>query len=155
MPRRSLSLIDFLCLVVVGGRLSPTNGDAAVTGCPNELVYLPSEPIIINAVGRGNRQRIMCDKHGTPRGKGYRQYCRLAKHIQRPTPTPSHKKRAKSVAGVATGDYVQFIHQGTVVHSYGSISHNQVALTKPSWKSVLATSADVLERAHGYHLSYP
>ena len=47
-------------------------GDAAVTGCPKELGYLPGAPITIKATGRGNRQRVMPDKHGTPKGKVFR-----------------------------------------------------------------------------------
>ena len=131
------------------------HGDAALTGCPTRLDCLPDRPIIIKAVGRGTRQRIMADRYGTPRGAGHQRYCRLPKHIKRITPTPSHKKRTKRVDDVATGDYVQFIHQGNIVHGYGSISHEQIALTKPSWKSIRTTSAKVLERGHGYQLSYP
>ena len=64
-------------------------------------------------------------------------------------------KRAKRVHGVATGDYVKFTHKGTVVVGHGSISHQQVALTKPTWQSVKASQATVLQRNHGYQVSYP
>ena len=131
------------------------HGDAAMTGCPAQLRYIPTGPITIDAKGRGNRQRIMPDQHGTPRGAGYQEYCRLPKHIQKRTPTPAHKKRAKRVLDVATGDYVRFIHQGSPVHGYGAISHQQVALTKPKWRSIKADQAAVVERNHGYHVSYP
>ena len=131
------------------------HGDAAVTGCPEVLRYLPDAPIAVTAVGRGNRQRIMPDRFGTPRGQGYRNYCRLPKHIQNRTPAPSHKKRDKRVGGIATGDHVKFIHRGIAVHGYGTISHNQVALTRPAWKSVRAGRAIVLERNHGYRVAYP
>ena len=115
------------------------HADAALTGCPARLRYMPSEPIVIGAKGRGNRQRIMPNKHGAPKGKVYRQYCRLPKHVH----------------GVATGDYVRFVHQGIVVHGYGSISHEQVALTKPSWKSVKADQATVVDCNHGYQVVHP
>ena len=131
------------------------HGDAAMTGCPTRLRYIPTGPIEINAKGRGNRQRIMPNQYGTPKGAGYREYCRLPKHIQRRTPTPAHKKRAKRVLGVATGDYVRFIHQGDPINGYGAISHQQVALTKPKWSSVKANQATVVERNHGYQVSYP
>ena len=75
------------------------HADAAMTGCPENLRHMPEAPISIKATGRGNRQRIVPDKHGTPRGKGYREYCKLPKDIQKTTPTPSHKKRAKRVHG--------------------------------------------------------
>ena len=131
------------------------HGDAAMTGCPTKLRYMPTGPITIDAKGRGNRQRIMPDQNGTPKGAGYREYCRLPKHIQKTTPTPAHKKRAKRVLGVATSDYVRFIHQGSSAHGYGSISHQRVALTKPKWRSIKADQATVVERNHGYQVSYP
>ena len=133
------------------------HGDAAVTGCPTRLRYMPSEPIKIEATGRGSYQRAMPDKHGTPRGKGYRRYCRLPKHVQRQTPTPGHKKRAKRVCGIATSDYVAFHHanSGGRIHGRGSISNDSVAITKPRWRSTKAKHAVVLERNHGYFVQYP
>ena len=133
------------------------HGDDAVTGCPNRLRYMPSEPIRIEATGRGTYQRIMPDANGTPRGKAYRRYCRLPKHIQRRTPTPGHKKRAKRVDKIATGDYVAFYHRnsGQRIHGRGSISNDKVALTKPRWRSTKAKHAIVLERIHGYSVQYP
>ena len=129
--------------------------DAAMTGCPKSLKYMPEAPIFIKATGRGSRQRILPDKHGTPRGRRYRKYCKLPKHIQKTTQVPSHKKRTKRVHGVATGDYVRFTHKGTPVHGYGTISNQSVALTKPVWKSVKVTRAAVVERNHGYQVTYP
>ena len=111
------------------------HGDAAVTGCPNGLNYIPHAPITIQAAGRGTRQRIIPDKYGTPRGDKFRKYSRLPREIQRATLTPSssssHKKRPKRVGNIATGDYVTFTHhgrgktftgKGTTVHGYGTIS---------------------------------
>ena len=131
------------------------HGDAAVTGCPNGLNQIPRAPITIQAAGRGTRQRIIPDKHGTPRGQGFRDYCKLPPEIQCMTPTPSHKKRPKRVGNIATGDYVTFTHRGEPIHGYGSISHQQVALTKPKWRSIKADQATVLERNHGYKVAYP
>ena len=131
------------------------HGDAAVTGAPTRLNRIPDLPINIQATGRGARQRMIPDKYGTPRGQGQGDYSRLPREVRRVTPAPSHKKREKRVGDIATGDYVTFVHQGTTVHGYGSISHNQVALTKPKWKSIVATRATVLERGHGYKVSYP
>ena len=133
------------------------HGDAAVTGCPTRLRYLPDEPIKIEATGRGSYQRIMPNKHGTPRGKGYRRYCRLPKHVRRRTATPGHKKRAKRMHGIATGDYVAFYHasSGKRIHGRGSISNDSVAITKPRWRSTKAKNATVLERNHGYSVQYP
>ena len=140
------------------------HGDAAVTGCPNGLNYIPDSPITIQAAGRGNRQRIVPNQFGTPRGDKFRKYSRLPREIQRVTPTPSHKKRPKRVDNIATGDYVTFIHhgrgktfsrKGTTVHGYGTISHQQVALLKPKWRSINAGQATILERNHGYKVAYP
>ena len=129
--------------------------DAALTGCPARLRCLPEAPITIRTTGRGNRQRIILDKFGTPRGQGYRNYCKLPRHIQRITPTPSHKKRQKRMGGIATGDYVTFLHRGTQVRGHGTISHQRVALTEPRWRSKKAENATILERNHGYQIAYP
>lgn len=133
------------------------HGDAAVTGCPASLRWMPDQPIRIKATGRGSYQRIMPDKHGTPRGKGYRRYCRLPKHVQKRTQTPGHKKRAKRVVNISTGDYVAFHHadSGKRIHGRGSISNDSVAITKPRWRSTKAKHAVVLERNHGYFVQYP
>ena len=137
------------------GTIKSHHGDAAVTGCPTKLNCIPDAPITIRAVGRGNRQRMVPDKYGTPRGQGYRDYSQLPREIQRMTLTPSHKKRQKRIGNITTGDYVTFTHQGITVHGYGSISKKSVALTKPKWKSIRADRATVLERNHGYQASYP
>lgn len=131
------------------------HGDAAATGCPEYLRHFPAQPVVIEAKGRGNRQRILPDKYGTPRGKEFPKYCKLPEHIRKITPIPSHKKRAKRILGVATGDYVRFIHKGKQVQGYGTISHSDVALTKPKWKSIKADHAQVIERNHGYEVAYP
>ena len=56
---------------------------------------------------------------------------------------------------MATGDYVRFNHQGTVAHGYGTISNQKVALTKPAWRSIQTSKAQVVERSHGYQVQYP
>ena len=48
-----------------------------------------------------------------------------------------------------------FIHQGATVHGYRTISKQQVALTKPKWKSIMADRATILERNHSYKVAYP
>ena len=129
--------------------------DAAVTGCPERLARLPSGPIAVRATGRGQRQRALVDQSGTPRGRGWRQYCRMSRSERRKVPAPAHKKREKRVGGVATGDYVSFEHRGNAVHGYGTLSNGQVALTAPKWRSVKAERAQVVERGHGYRVEYP
>ena len=130
--------------------------DAALTGGPTSLHYIPDAPIMIRAVGRGRRQRIIPDRYGSPRGQAYRRYCRLPRHVQRRTQTPSHRKRPKRVEGIATGDYVKFVHKGgELLHGYGVISQRSVRLTGPPSKSAKAENATVIERNHGYRIAYP
>ena len=50
---------------------------------------------------------------------------------------------------------MKFLHEGALLHGYGSISHQQVALTKPRWKSLNADRASILESNHGYQVQYP
>ena len=129
--------------------------DAAVTGCPKSLRYIPEQPITITATGRGGYQRITPDKHGTPKGKPFQRYAKLPREVQKRTLTPGHKKRQKRVGDVATGDFVTFIHEGVKVHGYGTISNRSVAITKPKWKSVYATETEAIECNHGYQVKYP
>ena len=133
------------------------HADAALTGCPNGLRYMPDAPIAIKARGRGTYQRIMPDKDGTPRGPEYRHYCRSPRHVQQRTLTPGHKKRQKRVAGIATGDHVAFYHRnsGQRIRGRGSITNDKVAITQPKWRSTKARDAIVLERNHGYAVAYP
>ena len=130
------------------------HGDAAVTGCPGRLVYMPSGPIRIRAKGRGNRQRLVCNKKGNPRGKDFPKYSRLPRHIQARTTPPSHKKRQKRVDGIATGDYISFIHKGVKVRGYGALNNESVRILNPNWKSTQARWATPVERYHGYEVTY-
>lgn len=94
-------------------------------------------------------------KKGSPRGAEFRNYSRLPPHIQAKTTPPSHKKRQKRVGGIATGDYVSFIHEGARVRGYGALSHDSVRILDPNWKSTQARWATAVERYHGYELAYP
>ena len=131
------------------------SNDAALTGCPQAITYLPDQPITVKATGRGGYRRAMTDRSGTPKGKKYRQYRRLPKHEQRLQPAPSHKKRAKRVGNVATGDHVRFMHQGVPVQGRGTISKKGVAINDPNWKSTKVELATVVQRNHGYQVTYP
>ena len=130
------------------------HADAALTGCPTSLAYIPTQPIVIEAKGRGQHQRIMPDKHGTPRGRRFREYCKLPRRLRHRTLTPGHKKRAKRVGGIATGDYVRFIHLSESIRCYGVISNDKVAEIKPRWIGVKAELTTAIERGHGYHIYY-
>ena len=63
------------------------HGDAAVTGCPATLNYMPAAPVTISTKGRGEHQRIMPNEFGNPRGDEFRKYAKLPRHVQRVTPT--------------------------------------------------------------------
>ena len=52
--------------------------DALCVGAPDALVYLPERKTVIRSTGRGDRQMLKpSDRHGNPRGQGYRLYCAL------------------------------------------------------------------------------
>ena len=116
---------------------------------------MPTNRISITATGRGEPAKNDARQTRHSQGQGIPGVLQTDKEIQKELPTPSHKKREKRVGGVATGDYVVFNHRGAMVHGHGTISHEQVALTKPKWKSIRATWATVLERSHGYQVTYP
>ena len=75
--------------------------DAAVLGPITGVRSAPSHILAIRAAGRGQRQRAIVDRYGTPRGKAYRDYCRLTPQEQAQTPTPGHKGREKRVQGIS------------------------------------------------------
>ena len=84
--------------------------DAAVLGEPETIHGVPSHILSIKATGRGQRKRIIPDKHGTPRSKHWPKYCRLSPAQRRQTPAPSHKNRSKRIDGIGTGDLIQIKH---------------------------------------------
>ena len=154
------TIVEHAAATTAAGRITcgikkSHHGDAAVTGCPNSLRFMPAAPISIKAKGRGNRQRLVCNKKGNPRGKDFPKYSRLPRHIQAITTPPSHKKRHKRVGGIATGDYVSFTHQGKKVQGYGALTHDGVRILDPNWKSTKAEWATATERHHGHEVAYP
>ncbi len=160
------TVIEHAAATTAAGRITCSiekshHGDAAVTGCPNVLRYIPSTPITIRAKGRGARQRLAPDKYGSPKGEEFPKYSKLPRHIQKRTTPPSHKKRQKRVGGIATGDYVSFWHtpKGSKmrnrVHGYGTINNDSVRILDPNWKSTKAEWATAIERHHGYEVTYP
>ena len=82
--------------------------DAAVLGPIRSIRNTcPVQVLSIRAAGRGQRQRAVVDKYGTPRGRAYREYCRLTPREQARTPTPGHKGRAKRLRGIGANDLVE------------------------------------------------
>ena len=88
------------------------HADAALMGNPLSLTGPVPEPYQVSATGRGGRQRSVPDTNGTPRGKPYREYCKLSPADKKHTPTPGHKSREKRPYGIGHGDFVRLRHKG-------------------------------------------
>ena len=125
--------------------------DAAVLGPITGVRSAPSHILAIRAVGRGQRQRAIVDKYGTPRGRPYRDYCRLTPREQARTPTPGHKGRAKRLRGIGANDLVEIRHRTGAHRGTAGIYRDRVRLleTKPALTAKLANTK-LIARHHGY-----
>ena len=86
--------------------------DAMCIGAPDALTYLPDRKLVVRSVGHGDRRMLRpADRHGNPRGQGYREYCALAREHQGYTSCPGHRSRRKQLKGIASGDLVQIRHR--------------------------------------------
>ena len=132
--------------------------DALCIGAPDALVVIPERKTLVRAVGHGDRQMLRPpDRHGNPRGQGYRDYCALDRQRQGYTSCPGHRSRRKLLRGIASGDLVRINHsrRGSL-RGYAVLEkkRGRVAVTqggKPV--SVVAKDATLLARNHGYRVS--
>ena len=54
--------------------------DALCVGAPDAILMLPLLKTVVRSVGHGDRQMLRpADRHGNPRGRGYRAYCALSR----------------------------------------------------------------------------
>ena len=125
--------------------------DAAVLGQLTSITNALGRILSIRAAGRGQRQRAIVDKYGTPRGKPYRDYCRLTPQEQAQTPTPGHKGQAKRVQGISTNDLVEIQHRTGPHRGTAGIYRDRVRLlgAKPGLTAKLANTK-LIARHHGY-----
>ncbi len=131
--------------------------DALCLGKPVSLNLLPERILIAQAVGHGDRQMLRPpDRHGNPRGRGYREYCALDRQRQGYTRCPGHRLSKSRVAGIGSGDLVQFTHRkhGTL-RGHASLMKNTgrvVVKHGDQQISVKAASSTLLAQNHGYRL---
>ena len=132
--------------------------DALCLGVPDALAYIPERKMLVQAVGHGDRLMLRpSDRHGNPRGQGYRDYCALDRQRQGYTTCPGHRDRWKRVNGVASGDLVRFRHRTHgLVEGYAVLDKRKarvgVALDGRQ-VSVKADAAVLLTHNHGYRVS--
>ena len=132
--------------------------DALCVGAPWALSYLPESKMLARATGHGDRQMLRpADKHGNPRGQGYRRYCAMDRQEQGYTPCPGHRSSSKRVRGIASGDLVRLKHKKHgILQGYAALdkARGRVAVSyngKPV--SVMAKDTVLLGRNHGYRVS--
>ena len=132
--------------------------DALCIGAPDALEVLPERKTLVRAVGHGDRQMLRPpDRHGNPRGQGYRDYCALPRQRQGYTGCPGHRDRRKALGGIASGDLVRINHpKRGILRGYAALDkkRGRVAVTQDGRPvSVMTKSAVLLARNHGYRLS--
>ena len=130
--------------------------DALCIGAPDSLTYLPDRKTVARSVGHGDRQMLRpSDRHGNPRGRGYRAYCALPRQQQGYTTCPGHRSRHKQLRSLASGDLVQFRHRRHgLLRGYAVLTSGRVAVThegKPV--SVKAEAVTLLVRNNGYRIA--
>ena len=125
--------------------------DAAVLGPITGIRNMPGRILDVRAAGRGQRQRAIVDKYGTPRGKAYRDYCRLTLREKAQTLTPGHKGRAKRLRGIGANDLVEIQHRTGNHRGTAGIYRDRVRLldTTPALTAKL-TNTKLIARHHGY-----
>lgn len=130
--------------------------DALCIGMPDALTYLADRKTVVRSVGHGDRQMLRpSDRHGNPRGRGYRSYCALPRQKQGYTTCPGHGSRGKQLRGLASGDLMQFKHRRHgLLRGYAVLTGGRVAVThegKPV--SVNADTVTLLARNNGYRVA--
>ena len=132
--------------------------DALCIGAPTTLTHIPNRKTLVRATGRGDRQMLRPpDRHGNPRGQGYREYCALDRQRQGYTSCPGHRDRRKVLGGIASGDLVRIDHpKRGVLRGYAVLDkkRGRVAVTQDGKPvSVKAKDAVLLAHNHGYRVS--
>lgn len=130
--------------------------DALCVGAPDAVAMQFPLKTVVRSSGHGDRQMLRpADRHGNPRGQGYRRYCALNRQRQGYTSCPGHRSRRKQLRGISSGDLVRIRHRRHgVIRGYAALTSGRVAVQhegKPV--SVRAEDAVLLARNHGYRVS--
>ena len=132
--------------------------DALCLGGSVELESVPSVKLVAQATGHGDRQMLRPpDRHGNPRGQGYRDYCALTREQQGYTRCPGHRARPRRLGGIASGDLVRFGHrEHGVLTGYAALDKRAGRVgVKHDGRivSVKAEAATLVARNTGYRIS--
>ena len=154
---------DAVATAATRGRLGVVKthvNDAACLDEPCAIVNLPDVITKVQQVGQGNRQMLSTpSKHGTPRYKAgphgrnspYRAYCRMGRERQGYTTMPGHKKRARRVGGVTSGDLVRYHHPvDGWCQGYAGLVNGNTRVLVAGCRSVAISKVTLLARNHGY-----
>ena len=87
--------------------------DAAILGNCQSLAGIPELATHVKPSNGRSKQKANVDGKGTPRGRPFREYCRLSPRERSRTPTPGHagKRTHFGPELIATGDIVTIQHQ--------------------------------------------
>ncbi|MCY4580721.1 MAG: hypothetical protein OXD31_16970 [Chloroflexi bacterium] len=70
--------------------------DALCVGAPDSNARQPVYKTVVRAVGHRDRQMLRtADRHGNPRGQGYRDYCALDRQRQGYTSCPGNRSERR------------------------------------------------------------
>ena len=136
--------------------------DAVLLGPDFQTIgILPERCCALLNSAKPGKQKVNTDAHGTPAGRGYRDYQRLSRRAQSKTPTPGHAGKGKrhGTQQIATGDLIRLEH-----HRLGTVQGLAVVLpssgrvrlrgTKPAITAPL-TRTTLLHRRPAVTGAYP
>ncbi len=138
------------------GVLKTHVNDALCIGAPDDIQIQSPLKTVVRSSGHGDRQMLRpSDRHGNPRGQGYRDYCALPRQRQGYTRCPGHRSRRKRLRGIASGDLVRIRHRRHgVIRGYAALTSDRVAVQHEGKSvSVRAQDAVLLAHNHGYRVS--
>ena len=132
--------------------------DAAVLGDLKEIYNLPVKVMMVTSLARQTHCKARVNKHSTPYGKGYPEYCKLDRRSQSKQPTPAHSTKQKryGLDGIQSGDIAKIYHQDSKTERIGRCNiQNETSVvmreSKPSISGNIKT-AKLISRNKGYEI---
>ena len=130
--------------------------DAAILGDCHSLLGMPELLTHVKPSNGRRKQKAHIDRHGTPVGRPFRDYCRLGHRERSRTPTPGHagKRTHSGPELIATGDTITIQHrtQGTITGRAVMLNHGKRVKirTNDGFRSAPTSTARLVRRNPGY-----
>lgn len=85
--------------------------DTPCLGIPVSIERSLDAMTMVSVTDHGDRQMLRpTDRHGNPRGQGYRRFCALARQAQRSTRYQGHRAHQRRLGSIPSGGLMRFRH---------------------------------------------